>query len=73
MLLDKSMSHTLLRASFSAGLRRAKTTEICDKEGLCLSLLRSCLPTESFMNGRERPCENSTTDIAILPLDYAFR
>ncbi len=76
--------------SFSVGLRRAKTTEICAKEGLCyaafciarfparcscsdLSLLRSSLPTESSMNGRERPCENSTTNTAILPLGYAFR
>ncbi len=25
------------------------------------------------MNGRERPCENSTTNTAILPLGYAFR
>ncbi len=24
------------------------------------------------MNGTGRPCENSTTDTAILPLDYAF-
>ncbi len=44
---------------------------------LCLSSdlwrLRSCLPAESSMNGRERPCENSTTNTAILPLGYAFR
>ncbi len=38
-----------------------------------LSLLRLGLPTEVFMNGRERPCENSTTNTAILPLGYAFR
>ncbi len=25
------------------------------------------------MNGRERPCENSTANTAILLLDYAFR
>ncbi len=32
--------------SFSVGLRLAKTTEICAKEGLCLSLLRSGLPSD---------------------------
>ncbi len=64
-----------------APLRLAKTTEIRAKEGLCLSLLhsglpsnlsplrlgsssdflrlRSCLPTESHMNGAVRPYENS--------------
>ncbi len=35
--------------------------------------LRSSLLTESSMNGRAKPCENSTTNTAILPLGYAFR
>ncbi len=34
--------------------------------------LRSCLPTESYMNGGARPCENPTTNIAVLPLVYFF-
>ncbi len=37
---------TYFRASFSVGLRRAKITEVRAKEGLCLSLLRSGLPSD---------------------------
>ncbi len=58
MLLDKSMCLHPLRASFSVGLHRAKTTEIRAKEGLCPQvsrLLRSSLTAEISMNGEVRP------------------
>ncbi len=48
----------LLRSGFSVGLRLAKTTEVWAKWCPCpqaFSRLRSCLPTESSMNGEVRP------------------
>ncbi len=52
-----------------------------DNGGLCylplapksLSGYPHLLPTESFMNGTARPCENSTTNTAMLPSDYTLR
>ncbi len=42
--LAQGMCLYLLRSGFSVGLHRAKITEVRDKEGLCLSRLRSGLP-----------------------------
>ncbi len=62
----------LLRSGFSVGLHRAKITAVRAKEGLCLSRLRSSLPSEDSMKGAVRPCENPTINTAILLSDYAL-
>ncbi len=65
----------VLRSGLSSDLSAcSQTSRYCVEA--CPQTSRGChhlLPTKSPMNGRERPCENSTTNTAILPLGYAFR